>query len=90
MDKGNTSKNPGLYSDDLLLWEQIKNGEKAGMEGLYLKYTQQLFKLGMSIKGDRSFIKDCIHEVFVNIWQYRLSLKETDNVKLYLFKVSKQ
>ena len=86
MFKDNAHKNPGNYPDDLLLWQLIKNGERAGMEGLYVKYTQQLFNLGMSIKGDRSFIKDCIHEVFVNIWQYRLSLKETDNVKLYLFK----
>lgn len=80
------AQNTGNYPDDLLLWQQIKNGERAGMEGLYVKYTQQLFGLGMSIKGDRSFIKDCIHEVFVNIWQYRHSLNDTDNVKLYLFK----
>lgn len=86
MFKENTHKNPGNHPDDLFLWQQIKNGERAGMEGLYLKYAQQLFKLGVSIKDDRSFIKDCIHEVFVNIWQYRLSLKDTDNVKLYLFK----
>lgn len=86
MFKENAHKNTGNYPDDLLLWQQVKNGERAGMEGLYVKYTQQLFKLGMSIKGDRSFIKDCIHEVFVNIWEYRLSLKDTDNVKLYLFK----
>lgn len=86
MYKENAHKNPGNYLDDLHLWQQIKDGERAGMEGLYVKYTQQLFKLGMSIKGDRSLIKDCIHEVFVNIWQYRLSLRDTDNVKLYLFK----
>src|SRR5690554_2119754 len=69
------SENPHKYSadfaDDVVLWEQIKNGDKLGMEGLYVKYTHQLFRLGMSIKNDRSFIKDCIHEVFVNIWQYR-------------------
>ena len=85
-----THKNPHKsskdYADDAVLWEQIKNGNKSGMEGLYIKYTQQLFNLGMSIKNDRSFIKDCIHEVFVNIWGYRSSLKHTDNVKLYLFK----
>ena len=73
------------YADDVL-WEQIKSGDKSGMEGLYIKYSQQLFGLGMSIKNDRSFIKDCIHEVFVTIWGYRNSLQDTDNIKLYLFK----
>jgi RNA polymerase sigma factor (sigma-70 family) len=40
----------------------------------------------MSIKANRSFVKDCIHEVFLNIWKYGHSLKDVDNVKLYLFK----
>jgi len=79
-----TLSNPVM--DDLFLWEQVRNSDKSGMEGLYVKYTQELFRLGMSIKPDRSFVKDCIHEIFLNIWQYRLSLKATDNVKLYLFK----
>src|SRR5690554_5526239 len=80
------NKLPQHNPDDTFLWEQVKRGEKAGMEGLYLKYGQQLFKLGMSIKNDRNLIKDCIHEVFVTIWKYRKSLRDTDNVKLYLFK----
>jgi RNA polymerase sigma factor (sigma-70 family) len=86
MSKENPHISPEKYPDDLLLWRQIKNGDKAGMEGLYVRYTQQLFRLGMSIKANRSFIKDCIHDVFLNIWKYRHSLKDTDNVKLYLFK----
>lgn len=85
-----THENPNKSSrddaHDAVLWEQIKSGDRSGMEGLYIKYTQQLFKLGMSIKNDRSFIKDCIHEVFISVWGYRNSLKDTDNVKLYLFK----
>ena len=72
--------------DDAKLWNQIKSGERAGMETLYKKYTQELFRLGMSIKGDRSLVKDCIQEVFLKIWQYRHTIKATDNVKLYLFK----
>ena len=82
----NPYKNTNDHAVDAVFWQQVKNGDKAGMEGLYVKYSQQLFRLGMSIKNDRSLIKDCIHEVFVNIWGYRNSLKDTDNVKLYLFK----
>lgn len=72
--------------DDTEYWQQIKKGERVGLEALYLKYTQELFRLGMSIKGDRSLVKDCIQEVFFNIWEYRNTVKNTDNVKLYLFK----
>jgi RNA polymerase sigma factor (sigma-70 family) len=77
---------PGPVLDDAVLWHQIKSGERSGMEALYKKYTQELFRLGMSIKSDRSLVKDCIQEVFLKIWQYRQTVKPTDNVKLYLFK----
>jgi|SRR5690554_741322 len=82
----NSYKDINNHAEDTILWQQVKNGNKAGIEGLYVKYSQHLFRLGMSIKNDRSFIKDCIHDVFVNIWGYRNSLKNTDNVKLFLFK----
>lgn len=73
-------------SGDAELWSKIKSGDRAGMEGLYTKYAQELFRLGMSIKGDRSLVKDCIQDVFLNLWQYRHTVRPTDNVKLYLFK----
>jgi RNA polymerase sigma factor (sigma-70 family) len=86
MQKDDAPNNPGLATDDGILWHQIKSDERAGMEALYRKYAQELFRLGMSIKADRSLVKDCIQEVFLNVWHYRHSVKATDNVKLYLFK----
>jgi len=78
--------NPPPTVEDSEHWKQINRGERAGLEALYLKYSQQLFRLGMSIKGDRSLVKDCIQEVFFKIWQYRHTVKVTDNAKFYLFK----
>lgn len=78
--------NSGPIPEDVSLWSQIKKSEREGLEALYKKYIQELFRLGMSIKGDRSLVKDCIQEVFLKIWQYRYTMKTTDNVKLYLFK----
>lgn len=86
MYKATSYDNPDSTLDDETLWSQIKEGKRAGLEALYLKYTQELFRLGMSIKGDRGLVKDCIQEVFLKIWQYRDTVKATDNVKLYLFK----
>lgn len=86
MAKENSYRKINDHAEDAVLWQQVKNGNKAGIEGLYVKYGQHLFRLGMSIKNDRSFIKDCIHDVFVDIWGYRNSLRNTDNVKLFLFK----
>jgi RNA polymerase sigma factor (sigma-70 family) len=78
--------NPIDHSDEMILWQQIRNGDKNGLEGLYLKYSRELYSLGMSIKQDKSFIKDCIHDVFLSVWNTRNRLGNTDNIKLYLFK----
>ncbi|WP_035454853.1 RNA polymerase sigma factor [Algoriphagus terrigena] len=72
--------------DEALLWSQLIEGDKAGLEMIYRRYSHQLFRYGMAIKSNRSFIKDCVHELFVDLWKYRKSLKRTDNVKIYLFK----
>jgi RNA polymerase sigma factor (sigma-70 family) len=86
MYKDASSRHTEPISDDRTLWKQIKDGDRAGLEALYIKYIQELFRLGMSIKGNSSLVKDCIQEVFYKIWQYRHTVKSTDNVKLYLFK----
>nr|MBI1229383.1 sigma-70 family RNA polymerase sigma factor [Cytophagales bacterium] len=86
MNKDRYADKPTQALEDRQVWDQIKSDERAGMEALYRKYAQELFRLGMSIKADRSLVKDCIQEVFLNIWHYRHSVKATDNVKLYLFK----
>lgn len=72
--------------EEVFLWNQLRSGEKHGLEKLYLKYLQDLFRYGMAIKPNRSFIKDCIQELFIDLWKYRQKLSGTDNVKLYLFR----
>ncbi|HSF53074.1 MAG TPA: sigma-70 family RNA polymerase sigma factor [Algoriphagus sp.] len=72
--------------DDGFLWNQLKNGEKEGLEKIYTKYSKELFRYGMAIKPNRCFIKDCIQELFVDLWKYREKIRKTDNVKVYLLK----
>lgn len=80
-----TSLSDCLHDEDFL-WKQLKRGEKEGLEKIYLRYSQELFRYGMAIKPNRSFIKDCIQELFIDLWKYREGLKQTDNVKNYLLK----
>jgi RNA polymerase sigma factor (sigma-70 family) len=74
------------HETEASLWSQLKNGEKAGLEGIYVKFSPELFRYGMAIKSHRCFIKDCIQELFIDLWKYRNSIRETENVKLYLFR----
>lgn len=72
--------------DEILYWQQLKDGERSGLEGLYLQFSRELFKYGMAVQADRSLVKDCIQELFIDLWKYRKSLKNTNNVRIYLCK----
>jgi RNA polymerase sigma factor (sigma-70 family) len=76
----------GIVIDDSLIWCRLKNGEKDGLEQIYRKFGSDLFSYGMSIKPNRCFIKDCVQELFVDLWKYRASLNHIENVKVYLFR----
>jgi len=53
---------------------------------IYESHYQSLFSYGFSITPDREMIKDCIQELFMEIWKTRKSLNEKVlNVRSYLF-----
>jgi RNA polymerase sigma factor (sigma-70 family) len=74
------------HISDPQLWVQLMSGEIAGLEGIYVRFSPGLFRYGMAIKSNRSFIKDCIQELFVDLWKYRNTLAHTDNVRLFLIR----
>ncbi len=61
-------------------------GDKKGLEGIYLIFSKLLFKYGLKIYPNKNFIHDCIQEIFIDLWNYRESLKQVENVKVYLLK----
>ncbi|MFC4870709.1 RNA polymerase sigma factor [Negadavirga shengliensis] len=70
-------------------WRLLKEGNKEGLEKLYSLYVDDLFNYGMSIISNSDLIQDYIHEVFLDLWKYRNNLKDTGNVKFYLYKCLK-
>ena len=53
---------------------------------LYRSHYQALFCYGFSLSTDRELTKDCIQELFLEIWNTRPSLnKDVKNVQSYLF-----
>jgi len=68
------------------IWDSLRGGDRSALEWLYREFCPALFKLGFSLTQDRDMVQDCVQEVFLDIWNYRQSIKPTDNVKLYLYK----
>ncbi len=74
------------HSDDIALWQSVSKGNDLAFSNLYQRFSNLLFNYGMHICYNRELVKDCIQELFTNIWNRRETLSEIDSVKHYLFK----
>jgi RNA polymerase sigma factor (sigma-70 family) len=75
-------KNENL--DDCLLWSQLKAGDEEAFSLLFEKYYSLLVNYGKTLNTESEIVKDCIQDVFVDIWNYRNNLNEPRVVKAYL------
>lgn len=69
-----------------MIWSKIKAGDLDALGDLYDDYIDKLYQYGSNICSDKEFVKDSIHDVFVDIYKYRKNLSETDNLEYYLLK----
>ncbi|AEL27469.1 RNA polymerase sigma factor [Cyclobacterium marinum] len=68
-------------------WELIMEGDKSGLEGMFSLYAYELMAYGLKINADRELVKDCIQDLFIDLWKYRENNRKVDHVKNYIFKV---
>ena len=62
------------------------NGDKQAFLAIYHNQYRKLFYYGFSLTSDRELTKDCIQELFLDIWNRRPALnKEVENIQSYLF-----
>ena len=78
-----------IKPDDTQLWNDFLNGDQKAFNMIYTANIQKLFRYGLNFSQDESLVKDCIHDVFVDLNKYRSNLKSTNNIQLYLFKALK-
>jgi RNA polymerase sigma factor (sigma-70 family) len=71
---------------DYLLWERFKKGDTKAFFSLYDRFFDTLFNYGLHFSRDKDLIKDCIHDLFLDLYKYRENLSETDNIRFYLLR----
>ncbi len=81
---------PNKEKSKVITWEKLKSGNREALGEIYDFYIDDLFVYGMHQKHDKGYVMDCIHDVFVDIYKYRNSLSNTDNVRFYLYKCLKR
>jgi len=70
---------------DIHLWEQLRNGNKAALAELFELYFSQLYNYGRKICLDEEQVKDCIQDLFLEIWNQKNKMPLL-SVKAYLTK----
>lgn len=71
-------------NSDTQLWIQLKSGSELALGKLVKKYFNPLQNYGYKFVRDEAFVKDCVQEVFIEVWQRRDRLTTPDSVRAYL------
>jgi RNA polymerase sigma factor (sigma-70 family) len=76
-----------FVQNDKALWQSLRNGDNKALETIYKLNVKELHRYGMRFSLDESQVSDCLHDVFVEIWQKRAELTpDINNIRFYLIK----
>lgn len=67
-------------------WQRFIYGDPDAFSQLYDAYSDVLYAFGMRYTVDRDLVKDCLHDLFIDLHTYRRNLASDVNVKFYLLK----
>lgn len=68
------------------VWMRFRSGDRNAFSEIYEEFSDNLFAYGSKITHDRELLKDCIQDVFYNLYQYNLKLDYPEYIEFYLFR----
>jgi RNA polymerase sigma factor (sigma-70 family) len=71
-------------AEEVSLWNSFRQDDENSFGKLYQCYVQLLYNYCTQFSADKALIKDCIHDLFVELWQHRKTLGDTTSVRFYL------
>ncbi|MCK0146214.1 sigma-70 family RNA polymerase sigma factor [Arenibacter sp. F26102] len=71
---------------DLQLWQDFQRGDEAAFASMYSLNADRLYGYGMKLVKDNELVKDCIQDLFVELWDTKHRLSSVRSIKAYLFK----
>lgn len=71
---------------DYHLWKSFKDGHVDAFYRLYDENVDALYSFGICFSKDSDFVKDCIHDLFLDLYKYRRTLSDTDSIQFYLLR----
>lgn len=75
-----------MLAGDTDYWIRMLEGDQNAFLFIYKKYYKDLLRYGFSLSQDKELTKDCIQELFLELWNHGSTVtKNVQNVKAYLF-----
>lgn len=75
---------PTTYSSEYQLWQAFKGGDRDAFGKILDQYYPLLLKYGIRFYSDKEFVKDSVHDLFIELWNRRANLGDVISVKSYL------
>ena len=72
--------------DDSERWDAFRAGDDKALGQIARQYYRSLYSYGIKFAKDPEFVKDCIQDLFLELWAKRSTLGDTSFIKFYLLK----
>ena len=66
------------------LWDKLREGHKSALQEIYQQEFEYLYNYGRKIFSRSELVEDCVHDLFVELWQRHDRLGPTDSIRRYL------
>jgi len=73
--------------NDTDLWRSFRDGDDTAFSILYKSQIEVLYKYGHKLTTDTQLVEDSIQDMFIELWNSRQRLSDTDSIKFYLFRI---
>ena len=73
-------------TDETLLWQQFREGPQEAFQALVQHFYRDLHFYGGRFTRDSDLLKDCLQDLFLDLWTYRAKIVQTPYIRPYLYK----
>ncbi|WP_080058373.1 RNA polymerase sigma factor [Spirosoma aerolatum] len=73
-------------SEHVQLWNACRAGSRDAFSQLYDLFAADLYRYGYNLVRNKPLVEDCLHGLFLHIYENRDRLGATDNIRFYLYR----
>ena len=75
-----------MLGEGTALWTAFVQGDDSAYAQLYKQYFHELYDYGVKLCQQPDLVKDCIHDLFIDLWKSRKKKSRVVAIRPYLFK----